>query len=61
MNLLASTINKITPQDADARALARARLEQLTMPYWALGRLMDLAEDLAGMAGSIRPPVGRKT
>jgi nicotinate-nucleotide--dimethylbenzimidazole phosphoribosyltransferase len=31
------------------------------MPYWALGRLMDLAEDLAGMAGSIRPPVGRKT
>jgi nicotinate-nucleotide--dimethylbenzimidazole phosphoribosyltransferase len=30
------------------------------MPYWALGRLMDLAEDLAGMAGSIRPPMGRK-
>jgi len=60
MNLLASTIKKITPQDADARALARARLEQLTMPYWALGRLMDLAEDLAGMTGSIRPPVGRK-
>lgn len=61
MNLLASTIKKITAQDADARALARARLEQLTMPYWALGRLMDLAEDLAGMSGSIRPSVGRKT
>jgi len=61
MNLLELTIKKITPQDADARALAKARLEQLTMPYWALGRLMDLAEDLAGITGSIRPPVGRKT
>jgi len=60
MNLLVSTIKKIIPQDSGARALARARLEQLTMPYWALGRLMDLAEDLAGMAGSIRPPMGRK-
>jgi len=60
MNLLVSTIKKIIPQDSDARALARARLEQLTMPYWALGRLMDLAEDLAGMAGSIRPSMGRK-
>ncbi len=61
MNLLESTIKKITPQDAKVRALARARLEQLTMPYWALGRLMDLAEDLAGITGSVRPPVGRKT
>ncbi|HVO66182.1 MAG TPA: nicotinate-nucleotide--dimethylbenzimidazole phosphoribosyltransferase [Syntrophales bacterium] len=61
MNLLESTIKKIAPQDADARALARARLEQLTMPYWALGRLMDLAEELAGMTGSIKPTVGRKT
>lgn len=61
MNLLASTIKKITPQDADARARARTRLEQLTMPYWALGRLMDLAEELAGITGSIKPPVGRKT
>jgi nicotinate-nucleotide--dimethylbenzimidazole phosphoribosyltransferase len=61
MNLLESTIKKITSQDADVRALARARLEKLTMPYWALGRLMDLAIDLAGIMGSIKPPVGRKT
>jgi nicotinate-nucleotide--dimethylbenzimidazole phosphoribosyltransferase len=61
VNLLESTIKEIVPQDADARARARARLEQLTMPYWALGRLMDLAEELAGMTGSLRPPVGRKT
>lgn len=61
MNLLESTIKQIVPHDSDARARARARLEQLTMPYWALGRLMDLAEELAGMTGSIKPPVSRKT
>ena len=30
------------------------------MPYWALGRLMDLAEDLAGITGSERPRVARR-
>ncbi len=61
MNLLETTIKKITGQDVEARQRARARLEQLTMPYWALGRLMDLAEDLAGITGSLEPPVTRKT
>jgi len=36
-------------------------LETLAMPYWALGRLMDLAEDLAGMTGCTNPPVERKS
>ncbi|MEI7958103.1 MAG: nicotinate-nucleotide--dimethylbenzimidazole phosphoribosyltransferase [Verrucomicrobiota bacterium] len=48
------------PQDAGCRAAAHARLEQLTMPHWALGRLMDLAEDLAGITRSMQPPVARK-
>ncbi|GEM_PF-5945636 len=61
MNLLESTMKQIVPHDADSRARAHTRLEQLTMPYWALGRLMDLAEELAGMTGSIKPPVSRKT
>ncbi len=60
MNLLDSTIAQVVPQDRDTRAEAKARLEQLTMPYWALGRLMDLAEDLAGMTRSMPPPVHRK-
>ena len=30
------------------------------MPHWALGRLMDLAMDLAGITRSLTPPVGRK-
>jgi nicotinate-nucleotide--dimethylbenzimidazole phosphoribosyltransferase len=61
MELLNATIKKIPAPDAAARAQAHARLEQLTMPHWALGRLMDLAEDLAGMTASARPPVQRKT
>ncbi len=61
MELLNETIKKIIPPDAAARAEARKRLEQLVMPYWALGRLMDLAEDLAGMTGSSRLKLDRKT
>jgi nicotinate-nucleotide--dimethylbenzimidazole phosphoribosyltransferase len=60
MNLLEKTIESIGPQDREWRAKARERLEQLTMPHWALGRLMDLAEDLAGMSRSMQPPVKRK-
>jgi len=60
MSLLENTLRQIEPQDAASRSAARARLEQLTMPYWALGRLMDLAEDIAGMTRSMRPPVARK-
>lgn len=61
MTLLASTIEKIRPADLSVRHQARAHLEQLTMPLWALGRIMDLAEDLAAMTGSLHPPVIRKT
>ena len=60
MELLKRTVASIEKQDESFRAQARARLEQLTMPHWALGRLMDLAEDLAGMTGSMTPPVERR-
>ena len=60
MSLLQDTISAIVPQDAAVRAQAHRRLEALTMPYWALGRLLDLAEDLAGITRSMRPPVARK-
>jgi nicotinate-nucleotide--dimethylbenzimidazole phosphoribosyltransferase len=61
MSLLETTLEKIVPQDAGWRAKAQERLDQLIMPHWALGRLMDLALDLAGMTRSLRPPVARKT
>src|SRR3990172_7661200 len=61
MSLLAETLAAITSPDVAFRARARERLEQLAIPYWALGRLMDLAEDLAGITRSLHPPVARKT
>lgn len=60
MKLLQETLQRIEPQDAEARRIAHARLEQLTMPHWALGRLMDVAEDLAGITRSQRPAVERR-
>ena len=56
---IAATIATIPGADSVARAAARARLEQLTMPPWALGRLMDTAERLAAMTGNPRPPLAR--
>lgn len=61
MSLLEATLSKIAPQDAAAREKAKRRLDQLIMPHWALGRLMDLAVDLAGITRSMSPPVARKT
>ncbi|WP_028583234.1 nicotinate-nucleotide--dimethylbenzimidazole phosphoribosyltransferase [Desulfogranum mediterraneum] len=61
LGYLESTIRKIYPQDLSFRNEATGRLQQLTMPRWALGRLMDLAVDLAGMTRSMQPPVARKT
>ena len=61
MTLLTATLARIAPQDAGWRAQAQARLDQLIMPHWALGRLMDLALDLAGITASLQPPVSRKT
>jgi nicotinate-nucleotide--dimethylbenzimidazole phosphoribosyltransferase len=60
MTLLTETIQAITLQNQEWRARAQARLDQLTMPHWALGRLMDLALDLAGMTRSLTPEVARK-
>ncbi len=60
MSLLNATLDRIGGQDAAWRARAQQRLEQLIMPRWALGRLMDLAVDLAGMNRSIQPLVTRK-
>ena len=61
MNLMEQTVRQIAPQDRETRSQATARLEQLTMPHWALGRLMDLAVDLAGITRSLKPPTERRT
>ena len=60
MSLLEKTLQKIYPQDSISRANAKERLDQLALPHWALGDLMDLAVDLAGMTRSMSPPVKNK-
>ena len=60
VSYLEATFRNIYPQDASFRDQATARLEQLTMPHWALGDLMDMAVDLAGMTRSLNPSVKRK-
>lgn len=60
MSVLYETINAIQPQNGDARARAKRRLDQLSMPHWALGRLMDMALDLAGQTGTITPDLEKK-
>jgi len=61
MDLLKKTIDSIEGQNKTSRAQAKERLDQLIMPHWALGRLMDLALDMAGICGTVRPSVERKT
>ncbi|KAB2927631.1 MAG: nicotinate-nucleotide--dimethylbenzimidazole phosphoribosyltransferase, partial [Leptonema illini] len=60
MGALEKTLKEIFPQDSEYREKAKTRLDQLALPHWALGDLMDLAIDLAGMTRSMTPPVGRK-
>lgn len=60
-SLLAKTLAAITPTDEAMRHSAHQRLEQLAIPHWALGRIMDLAEDLAAITSSMHPAVQRKS
>ena len=60
MGTLEKTLQKIFPQDSEYRLKAKERLDQLAVPHWALGDLMDLAIDLAGMTRSMQPAVQKK-
>ena len=60
LSFLETTFRSIYPQDFEIRQQAEERLRQLAMPHWAMGDIMDLAVDLAGMTRSMRPPVARK-
>jgi nicotinate-nucleotide--dimethylbenzimidazole phosphoribosyltransferase len=57
MSLFDETIAAIAPPDAAARAAARERLDRMTMPRGALGRVGELGVTLAGIAGACPPPV----
>src|SRR5215217_7769398 len=60
MTLLAETIARIGPLDEAAMGRAREREGMLTKPPGSLGRLEDLAIQLAGIVGNERPALRRK-
>ncbi len=60
MSTIEQTLRQIFPQESEVRQAAKNRLEQLAMPHWALGDLMDLAIELAGMTKTITPSFKRK-
>ncbi len=60
MSVLEQTLKNIFPQDTVSREEAEKRLDQLAMPHWALGDLMDLAIEIAGMTRTIKPSCSKK-
>jgi len=60
MSLLEETLQKIVPQDREYRKKAADYIHTLTMPDWALGRVLDLAVDLCGMTRTMELQVKRK-
>lgn len=58
MNL--ERLTQIQPLDEEAMAQARARQNQLTKPQGSLGRLEDLAIQIAGIMGDPRPRLTHK-
>lgn len=57
MTRLDQIVARIHPVDEDARAAAAVRQLELTKPPGALGRLEDLGNRLAAIAGACPPPV----
>jgi len=60
MSLLRKTIHEIIPRDDAYLQRAHERINRLTMPPRALGRLLDLAETLAAITRSLNPPTARR-
>jgi nicotinate-nucleotide--dimethylbenzimidazole phosphoribosyltransferase len=55
--IIAQTVAAVRPVSAEARAAAQDRLDRMTKPRGALGRVEDLAVALAGIAGECPPPL----
>lgn len=60
MEILQETLKTITAPSELWREKARQYILTLTMPPWALGRLLDLAVDLAGIQETLKVHVERK-
>ncbi len=53
-------LSGITPANKEAQARATAYINTIAIPPWALGRLLDLAVQLAGITGKTQPTVSKK-
>ncbi len=60
MQKILNTLASITPLDQSAMAAARARQQELTKPAGSLGRLEEIAIQLAGITGQPEPEIRRK-
>ena len=60
MTLLDDTLKKIVPADSIIRSEAVNYINRLTMPQWALGRVLDLAVELAGIYRKVHFSTARK-
>ncbi len=60
MGILDETISLIKPPDPRIMENAQARLDDLTKPRGSLGRLEELAKQIAGITGSLKPALDRK-
>lgn len=60
MELLKKTVAAVEPRSEEHRQKASEHILNLTMPRWALGRILDLAVDIAGMTRNLKIPVRQK-
>lgn len=60
MKVLKSTIEAIGQLDSEAMEAARKRIDSLIKPIGSLGRIEDLAVQLAGITGEIAPGFDKK-
>ncbi len=60
MSVLKRTLERISPPDEAAQLAAASYLDTLTKPPGSLGRLEELAIQLAGITGSRQPDISKK-
>lgn len=60
MNLLTETLKSIRPQDENAVAEAKKRLDNLAKPIGSLGRLEEIAAKMAGITGNVHNNISKK-
>ncbi|MGI5834899.1 MAG: nicotinate-nucleotide--dimethylbenzimidazole phosphoribosyltransferase [Chloroflexota bacterium] len=60
MKMIQHVIESIEPLDESAMVAARERQNQLTKPLGSLGRLEELAIQIAGITSNVRPRLPRK-